>query len=608
MTASSADPGRRGRPPLILAVASLATLLAAGATAQPLILKRQGPPPGAASPAGQGERPAAPAPATEGERIPPRPFDGQGIVVDSLDAVDSEAVGLIGPAEGGFGTGLWQGTPWRLVATLMPRMPEMSLSPAVRSLTKRLLLSRAGVPDGKPAEANFVQIRVDRLVAMGDVADALALLATVPEVRRDQQFARSRIDALFYDGQRNEACNGVASQVGRYEDAYWRQARAFCLALNGEHARAGLMADLLRERGDDTPPVFYAAVERLGGAEPGKVRVSGIANGLTAAMVLAAKLPIEPQLLNNARPAVLRAIALSTDAEPGLRLLAAEKALAFGALTDEQLFRLYDSFPFSDSELSAPITTAENAWNPRVRALLVRAAARQRVSLGKAEVLRRAWQLGREKGDYAEIVRASLPVLAGMEASPALSGFAADAARVLFAGGRLDEAVAWYGILAADGDRVPESREAADALWPFAVLAGAPATGKWTPDRLTTWYESLRQRDPENALRQALSFFSLLEATGREVPAPLWRAMLDGPMVSLEPGLNRAWARNLEGAGENGWTGEVGLLVVTGAAATGDRTFASDAAGYRAIVALRRAGLEDDARRLAVETAVAAGL
>lgn len=586
-------------------VFATATAGSAGyAVAQPLSLKRAQP---------EVQRPTTPVgdKAVQGvqpsKTVPLRPFDTRGITVNSLDAVNAEAVGLIGYAEGGFAASLWQGTGWSLVESLMPRLPEISRSPVMRSLSSRLLLSRGVVPEDKPEEANFIQMRVDRLVAMGDVENALALIKVVPEARRDELYARTEADTLFLADRRTEACTKANGAVARFQDVYWRQAQAFCLALKGQHARAALMSDLLRERDTDTPPVFYAAIERLGGLETATADVPAAPNGLILAMVMAAKLDLSEQMIKNAQPAAQRAIAQSTDVDPDIRLVAAEAALAVGALTDDEAMKLYLGFPFGEDEIRSPLTTAEENWGPRARALLVKAASSQPVSLGKAEVLRRSWELGRARGGYSATVRASIPVVAGMSAEISLSAFAETAARTLFAGGRLDEAMAWYRLVAADSDRSPELKAAADALWPLAVLADTSETIAWDPDRLARWYAGARDADPESAQRRALTLFTLLDATGREIPDPLWRNLLDAPMVSLEPGLNRAWEYGLDKAAADNRLGETILLIVTGAAATGDGTYPSNGPGYRAIAALRRVGLDADARRLAIETAIAAG-
>ena len=188
-------------------------------------------------------------------------------------------------------------------------------------------------------------------------------------------------------------------------------------------------------------------------------------------MMRAAGFRFPAEIVQTARAAVLRAVSLSPNATLDVRLIAAEKSHRIGALDDEEILRLYSSIPFSKAELSGPISTAEESWTPRTRALLIRAAASQPVVLAKAEVLRRAWQLGRERDGYAEISGTSIPVVAEIEPAAELLWFAKDAARVLFAAGRTDRALGWYAIAAADRERIEEARDAEAVLWPLAVLA-----------------------------------------------------------------------------------------------------------------------------------------
>lgn len=572
-----------------------------------------------------------------GITVAPRPLDGAGITVNRLESVDPDAIGLIGEDQGGFPLTLWQGARWSVVSGLMPRMPAGLSSPALRDMARRLLVSQASVPVGKPLDASFVALRIDRLLAMGDVGNALALLKITPDERRDEALARTRIEALFFDNNNADACKAVVNATRDYSGLYWSQAQAFCLALSGAHARASLIADLLREREDEIEKVFFAAIDALAGAKRGESPALNAPSALHLAMMRAAGFKFPAEIVQTAQASVLRAVALAPNAALEVRLIAAEKAHRIGALKDDEIVRLYLGIPFSKAELSGPISAAEESWTPRTRALLVRAAAAQSVALAKAEVLRRAWQLGQERDGYAEIAGTSVPVVAGIEPAVELLWFAKDAARVLFAAGRTDRALAWYAIAAADSERIEEARDAETVLWPLAVLAdnneagnrpagaGAPgndATGNnaarparldavpLDAARLRSWFEARRQADAQAVSRQAAAFYTLLEAMGRTVPAALWQSLLDRPFAAAADGgngLNAVWTHSVETASAGTRLGETVLLATVGAGDTGDKGLSlGDAA--RLIVALRRIGLEAAARRLAVETAMAAGL
>ena len=595
--------------------------------------------------------PGVPAVVPAGVTVAPRPLDGAGITVNWLEAVDPDAIGLIGEDQGGFPLTLWRGAQWSVVSRLMPRMPAGLGSPALRDMARRLLVSRASVPVGKPLDASFVALRIERLLAMGDVGNALALLKITPDERHDEALARTRIEALFFDSNNADACKAVLNAIRDYSGLYWPQAQAFCLILSGSHARASLIADLLREREDEIEKVFFASIDALAGAKNGKSPALTAPSALHLSMMRAAGLRFPAEIVQTAQASVLRVVALAPNAALDIRLIAAEKAHRIGALTDDEVVRFYMSIPFSKAELSGPISAAEESWTPRTRALLVRAAAVQSAALAKAEVLRRAWQLGQERDGYAEIAGPSVPVVAGIEPAVELLWFAKDAGRVLFAAGRTDRALAWYQIAAADSQRIEEARDAEAVLWPLAVLADSITDTRQNTDgenrdgagnivmrpvgtnavpvdaaRLRSWFEARRQADAQPdtqadtqaVSRQAAAFFTLLEATGRSVSGALWQSLLDRPFTGDAGGggvgdagegvgLNAVWTHSLEAASMDARLGETVLLATVGVGDAGDKGLSlADAA--RMIVALRRVGLEAEARRLAVETAMAAGL
>ena len=573
-------------------------------------------------PTPQIDRPAAPAPAPETpapddagsdpaapplETVAPRPLEKSGITVNRLDSLDPDANGLLSEAQGGFPPTLWQGTDWGLVRTLMPRMPAGSPGAVVRSLARRLLLSRAAVPASKPVSASFIALRVDRLLAMGDIDRALALLKITPDERRDEALARTRVEALFFNNDNAGACAAVRNARDDYAGLYWSQAQAFCHALSGELSRASLIGDLLRERRDEIEPVFFEAMDALADARKGDTPALKSPRALHLAIMRAANLPVPAEIVQDGAVSVLRAVALSPNAALDIRLIAAEKAYRAGALSDDRIIRLYTGIDFSREQLNAPISAAEENWGPRTRALVLRSAASQKVALARAEVLRRAWQIGRERDSYAEIAGPSVPLVAEIAPAVELGWFAGDAARVLFSGGRLDAALAWYAIAARDREISDDARTAEAALWPLAALADSTNGVVLTDERLAAWFDARRQADPVLAAKQARTLYALLAALGRPISVAVWQTLLDAPFGSDENGLNVAWQSRLDSATAAGRLGETVLLATVGAAESAGGTLGLGDA-LRVISALRANGLENDARRLALETAVAAGL
>ena len=562
----------------------LAAAISFGAAAQPVELRRQIPveiqPAPPALPSAESVSSAEEAGASADE-----------IVFDTLDPIDPDTFGLIGADQGGFGVDAWQGADWQIVSRLMPRIPALTTSATMRALASRLLLSRAVVPAGKPANASFVGLRIERLLGMARIEEALALLKTVPVQRRDAAFSKIEVETLFFDNRNAEACARVEEIAGRFADVYWSQAQAFCVALGGDQARTALIAELLRERQEEINPAFFTALESLAGLEVAEVESLDATGGLLLSMMRVAGLKLPGALAKSADPAILRWVARSPNADLEVRLAAAEKALGAHVLAPADVMQAYRGIRFTDEELANPVSRAEADWGPRGRALLMRAASAQSSPLAKAELLRRAWQIGRERGGYGAMARIGASEVSGLTPSSELTWFAEDAARALFGAGRIAEAMAWYGAVAGPGAALDEARNAEAGLWPLALLADSQMP--LDPDRLTQWYVDLRQSSPDEARGRALILFGLLEAVGRDVP---WRTLLDAPPAGS--GTDPAWMRSLAAAAAAGRIGETVLLAAV-LAGTGAPELAA---------ALRRVGLEEEGRRLALEIAVAAGL
>ncbi|MEE2997529.1 MAG: hypothetical protein VX700_10350 [Pseudomonadota bacterium] len=541
------------------------------------------------------------------ETVAPRPMEETGIVVNTLTSLDPDANGLLSENQGGFAPNLWRGTDWAVVKALIPRIPSGSSSAVLRSLAVRLLTSRAAVPANKPADASFISLRVDRLLAMGRVGQALALLKVAGNERLDENLARTRIESLFFNNNNAGACKAAQVYRDKYPGLYWAQTQAFCLALSGDHPRAALIADLILEREDEIEPVFFTAIDALAGARKDGTPVLKTPAALHLAMMRAAKLRVPAEIVQDGAVSVLRAVALSPNAALEVRLISAEKAYRAGALTDNQMLRMYLAIPFSREEMKAPISAAEENWGPRSRALILRSAAMQSVPLARAEVLRRAWQIGREHDNAAEIVGPSVPLAAELTPAVELSWFAGDVARTLFAGGRIERAMAWYRIVARDREISDEARAAEAALWPLAILADTTNTVPLSEKHLMDWYAGKQKSDPQTAAKQARTLFSLIGSLGRPISLDIRQSLLNAPFGGEDTGLNVAWQSWVDSASTRDRLGETVLLSTVGAGESVDGILKLGDT-LRVINALRGAGLELDAQLLAIETALSSGL
>lgn len=553
--------------------------------------------------------PSAPRRASDTRR-PPAPPAGA-IQVDALRTPDADSVGTLG-AGGGFGVAMWQGTSRAVVDALLPRLPVDAASPAMRDLAHRLLLSVAAVPRGGAGDeggeaagkGTLIALRARLLAAMGDQAGVGALLEMVPARSDNEPLMRIETDARFLANDNARACPLAAEQIVRNPSPYWQKAFIFCQALAGEHDRAALGIALLRETGE-ADDVFYVLVDALSGSQVPSLDSMPQPTPLHLTMARAANVQLPADVIASDAPGVLGTVAVSPNAPVELRLEAAERAEAAGALAVDVLRQLYTSVSFSEEALANPLSKAEAESGPLSRALLYRTALVQTVPTARAEAIGRALDLAREGGRYASAVRAFLPVLAQVTPSAELMWFAPEAVRAFLVGGDHQALRRWLGLMRA-GALFDEGVRA--VLWdvlPLARLAGSEDAEAWSAEQLRPWWQ--RRDGGDEARRRAALLYTLLEALGDDLPEDLWEALLDGPQRTMVAMPRPALWQRLAAAADGGRVGETVLLSLL-ALGEGGPAAANPVILRRVLVGLRSVGLEAEARAIAVEAAVAAGI
>ena len=556
-------------------------------------------------------KPDAPGPFIGGKTTP-RVGRPPQIKVDSLQGIDPDSVGTLTPDKGGFGPEMWQGTRRPLVERLLPGLPVGTASRSMRDLMRRLLLSAARVPAGEKKE-NLIAMRVSRLAAMGDIANVVALLRAAPNRSEDPALLRSEAEILFLTNDNGRACPLVASRIRGAGDAFWQKAFVFCQALAGQHAKASLGVALLREQ-DVQDPVFYGLIDSLAGT--GKFEIESLKNPrpLHFAMVRAAKARLPTDISTSDNPAVLRTIATSPNARPELRVDAAERAEGMGALSTDVLRQLYAGITFSEDDLANPLTRADAERSPLSRALLYRKALVESVPAAVAEVLSRAFKLARESGQFGLSARVYGQILSNLPPSQDLIWFASDAVRALLAAGRPAAAKNWFAILRISALFNEASGNIQAALLPLARLTGAEEASTWDAADLSKWLavqlkpdEDGKTEERERVVARASLLYNLLEGLGDLVPDPQWEELFDGPSQLATVMPRPAIWRAIDVASREVRVGETVLLSLLVLGEAGP-TQANPIVIRRVVESLRRVGLEDEARSLAIEAAIVAGI
>jgi hypothetical protein len=540
----------RRRPLLPAAIAALLLLLPLAARGQQL-----GPPIPLFPPAA-GERPAG-GEAITGERLMP-PQGGWS--------------GEVTPQGEGLPRDFWRGTSRALADSLLARLPETQ-SPAVQSLLRRLLLSTAAAPIGPDLPGRRLPVlRATWLLRLGEIDAAREVIRAMPPGDRDAALPLA-VAADAIAGKVDRACAAVRDAIRRSQELAWQRAQIACQALTGQVGEAELGLQLLAEQKAGSDETLVAAVDALARHVPPAAVVRLAApDPLLLRLIVAAHLRLPPAVIATLRPDLALTLALDTAAPPATRLAAGERAARFGALTPEKLAALYlELAPRSAAEGGPAFADARDF---AAAAAAESAADRLGAALRFADVFGAA--------DRALAARLLRPVLDRIAPDPELAGAAPAAARLLLLAGDVDGARRWARrLIDPDGSRLafllrlaaaaetgPGPRELPPGLLPLALAAalGEPSrSGDWVRLPAAAWTDGWHSASPP-ALLLDLADAAAKKRIGETVLAAA--ILLGSPAaISTDP-----------------------VLV------------------HAAIAGLGAAGLAADARHIAIEVALAAGL
>lgn len=552
-------------------------------------------------------------PAAPAARLAPRPGeDGTAIAVTALSGLADRGIGLIGALEGGFPPDLWQGSRRLVVEDGLAALVAAPPSRAAADLYRRVLITRAPLPQGAGGGRSILGLRLNALYAGGFAGEALALARLVPMAELDAQMADIAARAALARGEVEAACGYLARLPASGESAAALLALelgALCQLRAGLDAAALLSVDLAREH-----PGFRASFEALALRAAGgpKLDLPGheIFTSVDLALARAARLRLPETVLARAEPAILTALAGDAQLDWPLRVAAGEAAAVRGLMDGTALAALY----------RAAVVAGHGAQTPRVAAFAavleeadpaVRLAA---VADAFAQTPAAMWP-GLVPA-FGNILRAVPPVGVHADEAP----FMVEALALL---GDAMRARAWAGVLDAAPD--PETGRLHMLVRIVTPGGAGPGGPDWPGGMAEALARATERRLADGGAEAAwmvAAEAAVLEALGYPLPQLVQAQLADAGAAAagLRPG--EGSLRALEVAARAGRKGEAVLAVLRaligphGAAQMSDATHAQGAMGPvipaalspdglgALVAALAAAGLEREARALAVEALV----
>ena len=156
------------------------------------------------------------------------------VAVSVLDAPSSDGIGLLSPATTGLPRDLWgMGLEDEVRAAIA--QDHSDLLPALQSLTMTLMLAEAAPPSDSSGKGALLLARIDRLLTMGALDQAAALLDAAPP--GDPELFRRAFDVALLTGNEERGCEVMRATPNL---APTFPARIFCVARSGDWNAAAL--------------------------------------------------------------------------------------------------------------------------------------------------------------------------------------------------------------------------------------------------------------------------------------------------------------------------------------------------------------------------------
>ncbi len=156
------------------------------------------------------------------------------VTTSTLDGPTPDGVGLIVPAVSGLPRDLWGAGLTREIAERLVSHADDNL-PALRQLFLTVLLAEVAAPVDAGGRGELLQVRIDKLLALGALEQAAALIeaAGTPS----PELFRRAFDVALLTGAEDRACLSMAEEPHLAPTV---PARIFCLARSGDWDTAAL--------------------------------------------------------------------------------------------------------------------------------------------------------------------------------------------------------------------------------------------------------------------------------------------------------------------------------------------------------------------------------
>lgn len=493
---------------------------------------------------------------------------------------DADHIGLLGAGDGDMGAGAFQGVNGRYLTQVMRHLDAPIASRWASIILRRALLSRAKTP-ASVSNADWAAERAWLLVRMGEAVSARNLVQAVDVDQYSPALYAFAMQSSLAAADPAALCPMTASADIANRDTAWTLARAICSAFSGEGSLATAQLDRARSRRGESDVDVLLAEKVVGAAQDARRAVTINWNAIQRlniwryGMATATGLPIPDRLMQTVNVRVQAWRAQAPLLSYTQRLPDAERAASMGVLSSAALVDFYGA-AFAEQD------PADDA-NPLFE--LLRDSYAGGDEEARVDAMTRLWARDTQ-GPWQSYARQIVTARAASRIRPSkdLADQAPKLIESMLSAGLDRQAVRWWPVIAQAGD---------DVSWGYLAVASPRPIAGVTASRIKD-FGSASAADGDVRARMLLAG---LAALGR---LPSQEAAAMGEKMGVAFGKRSAWSDALDRAVRLRAPGAVAILCAAGLQANRWADIPPEHL-FQIVSALRRVGLEPEARMIAAE-------
>ncbi|PEQ11451.1 hypothetical protein B2G71_16595 [Novosphingobium sp. PC22D] len=486
-------------------------------------------------------------------------------------------VGLISEEEGGLSANSLSGQNGRLVRLALAGNRGRLVSRWGHILLRRALASRLNAPRGLTPQ-QFLALRVELLLRMGEVDAARAIVQDIDTGDYSPALTAAAFDTYVEAGDMTGICPVMTTNTAARDDAKWDAARSICSAFRGSSSEALRQLDRSLSRGT-MPRVDVLLAQKYAGAA-GKTRRAVTIEWNDVDSItpwrygLATAVGVEPPaaLMKEASPRYRSLIALAPGASLQRRAAAADWAAGVGVLSSTAMVDLYGQI-FSQPDMPAE-------WSARAESL--RDAYVASAPAARLAAIEQLWDgPSSEQAVYSRRVLTAFAA-ARLPASADMAGSAAPLVTSMLTAGLDANALRWAGVV-----------DPGSEAWALLTFAAPGRAGEVDGGALNTFADN----DTSEESRKSAFLVAGLAGLGRIGEGTASRF---DDRLGMRLGSATRWTRAIDGAAQSNDAASVVFLAGLGMQGSSWKRMTPRYL-YHIVSALRRVGLEAEARMIAAE-------